>query len=116
MRNSGVAGPYCKMKTIKIKPSLRVLRARAWIMRVISRFVPLRFLRRGYLKAFYRVWEAEQVTPSPDPTNVYDNGIEWSRRPLPTKEADRLLELHDAATEVHSDLDFTKLLDRHLPH
>jgi hypothetical protein len=102
------------MKKVKLGPSLRALKIRAWCMKTLSELVPLRRLRRGYLKAYYRVWEEEHVEHTPDPNDVYVNGLEWSRRPLPTKEAARLLTLHDEAIE--HDLDFSKLLEDHLHH
>lgn len=69
-------------------------------------------MRARYLRAFYKVWEAEHVDHAPDPGDVYTNGLEWSKRPVPTKDADRLLALHDAAAE--KELDFTQLLEDNL--
>ncbi len=81
-------------------------------MKTLSELVPLRALRHGYVRAFYRVWEAEHVPHAPDPDDVYTNGLEWSQRPVSTEDADRLLALHDAAVE--KELDFTQILESNL--
>ncbi len=99
---------------IKKQPSLRALRTRAWCLKVLAAVFPIRFVRRSHLKAYYRVWDAEiSAHAVPDPEDVYEAGIQWSRKPLPAKEADRLLALHDADLEEEA-LSFQHTLEENL--
>lgn len=93
----------------------------AALLGVLSVVLPLKSVRKSYLRAFYAVWDAEtggfDAADLAFESDVYNgHPFEWSRQPVPTLEADRLLAEHDSKVEreIRPDWQFQDLLEQNL--
>ncbi len=74
--------------------NLTKLKVRAWLLGCVA-WTRIPAVRRARARAVHAEWEAS-LPVALDADDVFQNGMEWPQRPLPTEEADRRLELHDA--------------------